>query len=95
MVRKKGLGRAAALVVLLALVGPVAAANAAGTGAGQGTEGGWLSLDGLWSWIKVLLPPVAETTSCEKGSSIDPNGGCVAAARMGGSDRGTSIGPNR
>lgn len=90
MLRKKGLSRAAALVVLLALAGPMTAANAAGFGAGQG----WLSFDGLWTWIKVLLPPVAETTNCEKGISIDPNGGCAAAARARGSDAGTSIDPN-
>ncbi|HEY2740235.1 MAG TPA: hypothetical protein VGK45_17630, partial [Thermoanaerobaculia bacterium] len=71
-----------AFAVVLLLAGPVASVHAAGFGqpvtGGIGISSG---VAGLWEWIKTAFSAGAVVqTACDKGSSIDPDGGCRAAA---------------
>jgi hypothetical protein len=66
------------LAVALALAaGPVAPAHAAGPG---GAPSSWPGLHSLWSWLAAVVThqPVLQS-ACDRGSQIDPNGGCRAA----------------
>jgi len=101
MLRNHGLRCAAVAAVALVLAGPVAPAHAAGrtlTG-GSSIQAG---VAALWDWAKTIFSPgpVAQL-ACDKGSLIDPNGGCTATASPAGgptatpdSDAGSSIDPN-
>jgi hypothetical protein len=75
MFRKEGSRIVAALALALLLVGPVAPAHAAGRPATATHH--WPGLANLWTWMRAALPwgPVVQT-ACDKGSSIDPDGGC-------------------
>ena len=74
MMRRKRLWLAAVLAVAVGLAGPVAPAQAA-----PGSSPG---LDRLWGWLAMALPwaPLLQVAACDWGASIDPNGGCRAAA---------------
>lgn len=74
----------AALALAVALAGPVAPARAAGGDSRGGSPWSWA---GLWSW----LTTAATASGCDRGSQIDPNGGCVTAAAASGCDRGSYI----
>jgi hypothetical protein len=64
------------LAVVLALaVSSAAPARAAGSG-GNDTLSSW---SGLWSWlVAVVSHQPALQTDCDRGSHMDPNGGCTA-----------------
>jgi len=72
MMRRKRLWLATALAVAVGLAGPVAPAHAA-----PGSSPG---LDRLWGLLATVLPWAPQAAACDWGASIDPNGGCRAAA---------------
>jgi len=66
-----------ALALAAALAGPMAPAWAAGSD-GRGVPV-W-SWAGLWSWLTAAVAhQPALQADCDRGSHMDPNGGCVAA----------------
>jgi len=74
MMRRKRLWLAAVLAVAAGLAGPVAPAHAA-----PGSSAGLVR---LWGWLATVLPwtPQPQAAACDWGASIDPDGGCRAAA---------------
>jgi hypothetical protein len=92
-----------AFAVVLLLAGGVAPVYAAGSARPvNGKPGLAAGVAALWAWIGTALSagPLAQTAACDKGSYIDPDGGCrtAAAAPAGGTtadtDKGSSIDPN-
>jgi len=67
------------LAVVLALAaGSVAPAQAGGS---RGAPSSWPGLHNLWSWlVAVIAHQPALQSTCDRGSQIDPDGGCWAAA---------------
>jgi hypothetical protein len=95
MLRNHGFRWVAALAVVLLLAGPAASVHAAGFGRPvTGGIGIWNDVGGLWSWIKAAVLGGAAQTACDKGSYIDPNGGCRAATLQTACDKGISIDPD-
>lgn len=92
---RKGRTRfAAALVLAAALAGPAPPALAAD----GGREIAAWSLDGFWSWLRSIVPPLhsSRTASppvsmtqadCDRGIYIDPDGKCHAALAAPPADR--------
>jgi len=91
MLRKHVLRRAAVLALLLALSGPLAPAWAAGAGGSPGGGWSWPGLGTLWAKVTALLTP---QITCDKGSSIDPDGRCLTGLASTSSDKGLAIDPN-
>jgi len=92
MLRNHGFRCVVALAVALLLAGPVASVHAAGAGrpvtGGLGISSG---VAGLWAWFKTALSVGAVfQTACDKGISIDPDGGCRAAAASPAGSNGTT-----
>jgi hypothetical protein len=87
--RRGTLRLVAALVLAVALAGPVAPARAAG---GDSRGGSLWSWAGLWSWLTVAVShqPVLQT---DCGIHIDPDGRCRTAVAPS-SDCGSHMDPD-
>jgi hypothetical protein len=83
MLRQQGIRLVAALALAVALAGPVAGAQAAGPvapgrTAEEGLAGLWIR---AWDWLGGALPWLSITAAtCDRSSSIDPNGQCALVA---------------
>jgi hypothetical protein len=84
----------AVLVLIVALVGPVASAGAAGSGKADLSRGeissvSWSRLDSLWSFVRSVLGirPSPQSAACggDRGAGLDPNG-CGSSGTSGGGD---------
>jgi len=66
----------AALILILALGGPMASAGAAGFERAGRSEGPASAFaESLLSWVKSVLPWVGRSASpCDRGAGLDPNG---------------------
>jgi len=96
MLRKEGPRIVAVLAVAMMLIASAAPAGAA-RGPAAGHERLWPSLASLWTWVRaVVFPWDSVGTACDKGSSIDPNGGCHTwePVVQTACDKGISIDPN-
>lgn len=93
---KNRIGAAVALVAVLAMV-LAAPAGAAGW-AGWGEERGWASVlyQHVLTWLGLASSPEPGMVfKCDRGATIDPNGGCAASLPSDAkTDEGPHIDPN-
>jgi hypothetical protein len=98
MLRRRGIRVAVVLLLALALGAPAGTVWAAG---GPPRLAVLNPLAALWSWAQSWLAavrssgvPPAITTTCDRGSMIDPNGRCITAPVTTACDHGSMIDPN-